>query len=79
MQISSGQGAPQHLLSKLDYITNEAMGIVTGAPARSSILDLYNKTRWLSLKEGKYSRTSIIRPSIFLFSGLTELILSSYI
>ena len=44
-------GAPQHLLSKLDYITNEAMRIVTGAPARSSISALYNETGWLSLSK----------------------------
>ena len=42
-------GAPQYLLSKLDYITNEAMRIVTGAPARSSISALYKNTGWLSL------------------------------
>ena len=44
-------GAPQHLLSKLDYITNEAMRVVTGAPARSSISDLYSETGWLSLSK----------------------------
>ena len=44
-------GAPQHLLSKLDYITNKAVRIVTGAPARSSISDLYNETGWLSLSK----------------------------
>ena len=44
-------GAPQHLLSKLDFITNEAMRIVTGAPARSSISALYNETGWLSLSK----------------------------
>ena len=34
-------GAPRYLLSKLDYITNETMRVVTGAPARSSISDLF--------------------------------------
>ena len=43
-------GAPQHL-SKLDYITNEVMRIVTGAPARSSISALYNETGWISLSK----------------------------
>ena len=43
--------APQHLLSKLDYITNKAMRIITGAPARSSISALYNETGWLSLSK----------------------------
>ena len=45
-------GAPQHLLSKLDYIlTNKAMRIITGTPARSSISALYNETGWLSLSK----------------------------
>ena len=44
-------GAAQHLLSKQDYITNEAMRVVTGAPARLSISDLYNTTGWLSLSK----------------------------
>ena len=43
--------APQHLLSKLDYITNKAMRVVTCAPPRSSISDLYNETGWLSLSK----------------------------
>ena len=44
-------GAPQHLLSKLDYIINEAMRIVTGAPARSSVTELYKETGWLPLNK----------------------------
>ena len=43
--------APQPVLSKLSYITNEAIRVVTDAPVRSSTSDLYSVTGWLSFSK----------------------------
>ena len=43
--------APFSLLAKLDQIVVEAMRLITGAPARSNIDNLYKETGWLLLSK----------------------------
>ena len=38
--------APFCLLTKLDHIVDEAMRLITGAPARYNIANLYKETGW---------------------------------
>ena len=37
-------GAPFSLLAKFDHVVVEAMGLITGGPARSNIANLYKET-----------------------------------
>ena len=44
-------GASFSLLAKLDHIVVEAMRLITGAPARSNIANLYKETGWQLLSK----------------------------
>ena len=44
-------GAPFSLLAKLDQIVSKAMRLITGAPAKSNMDNLYKETGWPLLSE----------------------------
>ena len=44
-------GVPFSLLFKLDHVVVEAIRLITGAPARSNIPNLYKETGWQLLSK----------------------------